>query len=136
MNKVGMDSTKKGKIKTILLAVIPAIIVGIGLTMFCQQALAQTASDYDYRLTIQTYNGQYMEPNRDTLITVENKDTGFRNAARYSNGYPPGAVMYWFDYQMPIGSTFEICFGYDDALRPINCEAYIRGNTNAEVVNL
>jgi hypothetical protein len=137
MNKVEMYLIKNIKTKTMLLTLMAGIIVSISLTtMISQQAFAQTASSYEYRLRIETYNGQYMQPNRDTRLYVENMDTGYSKEQTFYGGYPPGADFYWYDYQMPVGSGFRVCFGYDDALRPINCEFYIRGNGSGEYVEI
>jgi hypothetical protein len=137
MNKVKIYLIKNIKIKTMLLTVMAAIIVSISLTtMISQQSFAQTAYSYDYRLRIETYNGQYMQSNRDTRLYVENMDTGYSNGQTFYGRYPTAADFYWYDYQMPAGSEFQVCFGYDDALVPINCEFYIRGNEFEEYVEI
>jgi hypothetical protein len=136
MNKMQLYSIKKDNVKIILLTVMASVLVSISLTILSQYAFAQTARDYDYRLEIRTYNGPYMQPNRDTRIYVENMETGYYNSKIFTNGYPPGAVMYWYDSQMPVGSEFQVCFGYDDASRPINCEYFTRGNEVSEFVEL
>jgi hypothetical protein len=136
MNKVQIYSIKKDKTKTILLIVMAAIFVAISLTVLSQQAFAQSASNYDYRLRIEIYNGQYMLPNRDTRLYIENMDTGYYQEQTFYGGYPPDTDFYWYDHQMPAGSEYQVCFGYDGASRPIRCESYIRGNEYGEYVEL
>jgi|SRR5829696_1723439 len=136
MNKGEIYTIEKDETITMLLTVMAAVFVAISLTVLSQQALAQTASSYEYRLTIETLNGEHMQPFRDTRLYIENIDTGYYQEQTFVGGYPGGGVYYFYDYQMPVGSEFQVCFGYDDSPSPIRCESYIRGSEYGEYVEL